>query len=815
MLTIKDDSSDVLKCSVPYAEESFANDVYYRNFVAEGNPDIYAKIVSTFIFDAEKLENLLCYIEMTDCVYGIREQPQCIAGRTYIPVENIQDLIEIIIARGEPLLLEQLFKQFYHVVQIMVGFTPHNISYFVQQLRSLSSDIHLPEALYVLEYLSPSLKCFPDVAARIDKGLYFVNKCGIYAKPIIQDCFGSLWRVEFFDQEIGSLLEKLVKLLKKYGSKSFYAAFHKTIKTTGVAPEHYLDWFSKLFPRIRSQFVFAWEAVVFFEFCVDLVITKGGKTTTFLDIKQLVTEFIDLCQAYHLPLDDSVFKEFCERDISQRPVYLEDLNSTYRQFLYAHENESSLHSLAAYFTVSHTGITYKKFISVLTKLKKKAGTRNYGPFDAYTVSLPLYETQAKNNRHPAALLKLALAFEAARFNNVDFLEYQHRIATQIASLAENRARLPQKNTQKPQAILIAKLSTAADLFARREAAKPPYATMIFALTLLGSSHKKLSYLLQFAGELLFRDILFHATDKHLANQLKDFEANVDVFSCHHVAALCEVYTDFLQDEIDLACDVFWPDKTCIPSVIEQLATGHRWWDAIRKTPNPCTLTLRNKLKEMVLKEFRSFWNYNALKDEASVTTNTLVGTCEFDFVPSKSLLDGFYGFIGSTCCAKHHTAILRPDFICVRMIDRACLRLNGVIHVLMTRYRGQAAILLAGIEPRPEVTASVDNQALWAAVKTWSIEFATAQHCSWILQTVNASATSNRFVLAKVIEKDISIQEIVSLDSVVTFPGISKKMARQNSSQEMADFISKHGLNSSASCYDVSKCVVLGRIAGG
>lgn len=826
-----------------------------KDIVSQGNHNVYAKMVSTFIFDSEKRLGILEKIEAATEEMEFRIKPKAAPKPSYIPAHSIKDFIDIIISREEPLLLESLFKQLHDVLRIVVGFAPENISYFLKKLRSISPDISVMQGLDTLVWLRSSLKMYADVFVRIDKSFYYLNKCGTNAGRIVKDCFTPLCQSHRVKPQDDEILTKLGQLGDYRDCSAFYSTVFEIIENSDANPvtcidwlihfgsqfkQHagplivsiigevaqtkqmsndemlnFLDWVGKIFRQIEAHFSGDLVAIEFLERCVKACLSSMGKDITVLEMTVIIADFVSSCREHDVRLHEKVFEKFLAIEKAHRPEFFAELTSTYHNLLYGHCDVKQDNIFVAHLLVMHTGISYADFIAILAELKNIDRPAISRLVPCHSVALPLHKKSNKwsGNRHPEALRKLALIFEKALFNPVDFSESQNKIAQQLASLEEKIPQLPQE-VQKTQVCLLAKLKTAADFLSKPESSSPPYAILVFALTLIGTSNSKLSYLSGLAVEFFFRDVIANPSANTIAQQLQDIESDLAVFSHRHIFALYESFSDFLSDEIDFALDKLWSDTKHIPVLIEELAAEHRCWRSISKNTIQNLISIRQKLKDMVVSEFRNFCNYHALRDELDAMTDKSGGTYNIDFVPSTSAMDGFFGYIGGTCCAPYYRAILRPDFLCVRMINRDNMRWDGVIHVLLTHYNTEPALLLAGIEPRSEIATTIDNRALWEAVKQWAIEYATAQNYKWVLQTTNLTATSNRTMLAEVIEEEISSKEVVKLDDTMTFPNTSDEKYRRyhDYAYDIYHLLGLGDDDIDVGDYDMSYCVVLSRI---
>ena len=815
-----DDWVDLLDDPDELYQLAFANDTigltaYQHYFAQQGTHDVFAKTAALVLFDTE-LRSFVTTRQFDASLKSVcvKARKRIIPKRSSIPVEQITKLIDLVNTRDEPLLLQTLFKQFHNTVKIITGFQPAHIDFLLEELQRLPADITLVDALALLGSLSASLKFYSDARKRVKKGISFIVQCKEFAPDIINACFRSSSHTRHGDSGINRLLSDLYKTASSFGSKSFYTTLQIAIEHTGVLPAEFVAWIEQTNAHPHDDIAAHEKFMVFLADAIQITVSRSSQVVSFAAIAGGITEFVDTCRAACLPLNEELFAAFIATDKSKRSTFLANVHSSSQKILYSSEDIAASNPLAGFLCVCHTLISYYQYKEVCATLANFTMDRQNGHFTARAFALAVYKTkQQATNRHPQALGKLALAFENALSGALDFSSSQRKVQQNIETITKHLQKLPNK-ARKVQEMLLGSLNLTMTLFNDKHLTKQQTnAPMIVALTLVGSSNKALAYLTRLAGELFFREIIVYSTrTTALLEELNDLESDLGVFSCQQIAALCEVLGDCLDDAIEKGLDILWPKQAAFPMLLEQLTSHHKCWQAIQRSLPHNTTPAREMLKSMIIREFRNFWNYASLREELDVVQRTQTHTCKVSFVPAKTALDGFFGHIGETCLANCHHAILRPDFINVRIIDCEHHLWAGVIHVLLVYYQHQPAILLAGVEPCASLVAQIDNQALWAAVKTWAFDFAKQNQCHWVLQTINAAATSNRPLLADIIAQDFAGKETVMLDHELSFPGISEEMRQHYHGTKMTDYIRQLRQANDEYCFNVSACVVLGRI---
>lgn len=132
-------------------------------------------------------------------------------------------------------------------------------------------------------------------------------------------------------------------------------------------------------------------------------------------------------------------------------------------------------------------------------------------------------------------------------------------------------------------------------------------------------------------------------------------------------------------------------------------------------------------------------------------------------MPSRRPLDIYYSSVGGTCLGDGPEVIRRPDFICVRMIDRKKLAWQGVIHFMTCTCAGAPALVITGCEPRLEIDNAVDCEVLWREIKKYAVYLANKLKIGKVLQNANPTAYSNRPRLSRAIAADMKNHPVINI----------------------------------------------------
>ena len=263
-------------------------------------------------------------------------------------------------------------------------------------------------------------------------------------------------------------------------------------------------------------------------------------------------------------------------------------------------------------------------------------------------------------------------------------------------------------------------------------------------------------------------------NKSFSQAIQDSEVSENKITSPVLEALSvflgEFFESFFRSLVESGWQVRRQSDEAFLGLVSRLLPNNRRWKGILKNKQLTDSGRKDELVNFIVQEYHRLCGLKQLVKTLLKLKRPTDGYMTLDLVPSRRFLDTFFGYAGGTCVAGSYTEIQRRDFICVRIIDRKHGRWEGVIHLMLSRYKGSDALVLLGTEPRLNVSNKVDCPAFWQEVKRWASGLARLLGCSHVLQTRNPTAFSNRPNLSFVIREDLRGRPVVSLDKHLTFP---------------------------------------------
>lgn len=181
----------------------------------------------------------------------------------------------------------------------------------------------------------------------------------------------------------------------------------------------------------------------------------------------------------------------------------------------------------------------------------------------------------------------------------------------------------------------------------------------------------------------------------------------------------------------------------------------------------CAKQKVKKLAAHLVEEFQRLFSIGEIIENLPDANKKRENFTQIDLVPSRTHLDMNLGAAGGTCVHDGSRLIYNENFICVRMIYTRKHLWGGVIHFFTSSLAGRRTLVIAGCEPRLEISGEVDNALLWKEIKKYAVYLAEKLGCESVLQTINGTALSNRHELSAIIAGDIEKRPKVRVDGIL------------------------------------------------
>ncbi|MEW5758964.1 MAG: hypothetical protein AB1755_05815 [Candidatus Omnitrophota bacterium] len=156
-----------------------------------------------------------------------------------------------------------------------------------------------------------------------------------------------------------------------------------------------------------------------------------------------------------------------------------------------------------------------------------------------------------------------------------------------------------------------------------------------------------------------------------------------------------------------------------------------------------------------------------------ITTEQGTEVIDLEFIPAKTSLDYFFGYLGEDCTKDYPQELLNPNFTPIRIIENG--RIVGSIYTLTLIINGKKSLVIVGIEPRTPLANRLNAEAfVEQLLNKLTQEIAQKNGYEQVLVAVSDSTGSNRVNINVAMVKLTSKKANITQKIQENFPADSK-----------------------------------------